>query len=92
MYPGLCNGDLVIARPCPAAELQPGDIVLALHPSHPQLLIKRLDHRKGKGWWLLGDNPQASTDSRHFGAVTDERVLAVVTAVAPAGYRRLRQS
>ena len=91
MYPNLCNGDLVIARPCPGAELQPGDIVLARHPSNHQLLIKRLSHRCGTGWWLLGENLAASTDSRHFGAVPDELVLAVVTAVAPAERSRLRR-
>ena len=85
MCPALCHGDRVIARPCRADQLQPGVIVLARHPLlQDQLLIKRLSKRCAKGWWVLGDNPAASTDSRHFGAIPDELVLAVVTAMAPA--------
>ena len=87
MCPGLCHGDRVIARPCSADQLRPGDIVLARHPLDEQLLIKRLSKRCADGWWVLGDNPTASTDSRHFGVIPDALVMAVVTAIAPAASR-----
>jgi signal peptidase I len=73
------------------SDPQPGDIVLARHLSRPRLLfIKRIassdssslgvrfqpDTGKGGGYHLLGDNPEASTDSRTLGPFRREDVLA----------------
>lgn len=68
MEPGLRDGDWVLART--GVEAAVGDVVVVEHPRRPGLLIvKRVAGRTPEGYWLLGDRPEASTDSRHFGAV-----------------------
>jgi nickel-type superoxide dismutase maturation protease len=76
MSPTLSDGDVVLvslrARP------RPGAVVLVGWPQRPgQLSIKRAVGRHGDGWWVLGDNPAASTDSRELGTATP---IAVVLA------------
>lgn len=50
-----------------------GEVVVARDPRHPSRnIIKRVRSVDLHGnVWLEGDNADASTDSRHFGAVTD---------------------
>ncbi len=76
MSPTLSDGDVVLvsfrARP------RPGAVVLVRWPQRPgQLSVKRVVGRHGDGWWVLGDNPDASTDSRHLGPA---HPIAVVIA------------
>lgn len=76
MSPTLSDGDVVLtswrARP------GPGAVVLARWPQRPsQLSVKRVVGRHGKGWWVEGDNPAGSTDSRQLGTA---EVVAVVRA------------
>lgn len=76
MSPTLSDGDLLLislrARP------RPGAVVLVRWPQRPsQSSVKRAVGRHGHGWWVLGDNPPASTDSRHLGTATP---IAVVLA------------
>ncbi|TMD41378.1 MAG: nickel-type superoxide dismutase maturation protease [Chloroflexi bacterium] len=81
MQPGLRAGALVIARPVDAAtNLQPGDVVVARRPDRPGLeVIKRIHSIDSAGTiFLLGDNSGASSDSREFGAVTREQIVARV--------------
>lgn len=81
MAPRLRPGALVVAEPLDqAAVLRPGDIVVARRPDRPQLeIIKRIHSIDAAGTiFLVGDNPGASTDSRDFGAVRREQVLARV--------------
>jgi hypothetical protein len=51
--------------------------VLARVPSRPELLVvKRLVRAVEGGWWVEGDNPLVTDDSRAFGpAVVVGRVL-----------------
>ncbi len=52
--------------------------MLVRWPQRPGVLsVKRAVGRHGQGWWVLGDNPAASTDSRHLGTATP---IAVVLA------------
>lgn len=75
MSPTLHDGDVVVARF--AAPVRPGDVVLVRWPSRPgQLSVKRAVRRDGSGWWVRGDNPFGSTDSRTLGPA---EVVAVVT-------------
>ncbi len=80
MSPTLSDGDVVLvslrARP------RPGAVVLVRWAQRPgQLSVKRLVGRHGHGWWVLGDNPDASTDSRHLG--TAEAIAVVLLRLHP---------
>lgn len=66
MSPVLRDGDVVLARF--GAPVRPGDVVLVRWAARPgQLSVKRAAHRDDTGWWVLGDNPDGSTDSRTLG-------------------------
>jgi nickel-type superoxide dismutase maturation protease len=79
MAPTLLSGDwLLIQKVSSGAEpVREGDVVVLRHPLQQDLLIvKRAVERRGRGWWVLGDNTFVENDSREFGAVPDELVLA----------------
>lgn len=66
MSSALRHGDIVLVvrgdRP------RPGVVALVRWPSRPgQLSVKRVTGRCGTGWWVVGDNPRGSTDSRQLG-------------------------
>jgi nickel-type superoxide dismutase maturation protease len=83
MAPGLRDGDWILARS--AARPRVGDVVVVEHPGRPGLLVvKRLAEVRPQGYWVLGDAADASTDSRHFGAVP-EVLGRVVWRVRPWG-------
>jgi nickel-type superoxide dismutase maturation protease len=75
MVPTLRPGDQLVVHY--GAPVRAGDIVVLRHPMQQDLLIvKRAAERREGGWWVLGDNPYAENDSREFGTVPDEFVLA----------------
>jgi nickel-type superoxide dismutase maturation protease len=75
MVPTLRPGDRLIVQYGGTVRL--GDVVVLRHPMQQDLLIvKRAVERREGGWWVLGDNPFAENDSREFGTVPDELVLA----------------
>jgi nickel-type superoxide dismutase maturation protease len=79
MAPTLLSGDwLLIQKVSSGAEqVREGDVVVLRHPLQQDLLIvKRAVERRGRGWWVLGDNTFVENDSRECGAVPDELVLA----------------
>ena len=89
MSPTLADGDVVLislqARP------RPGAIVLVRWPQrHDQLSIKRAVGRHGTGWWVEGDNPGASTDSRHLGTAIPLGVVLARLWPAPCIQRAQR--
>lgn len=75
MSPTLRPGDCLLVR-C-GGPVRPGDLVVVTLPGRP-LGIKRAVRRVADGWWIEGDNPGASTDSRHFGPVSESAVRARV--------------
>jgi phage repressor protein C with HTH and peptisase S24 domain len=84
MSPALRHGDLLLAgrwvRP------YPGAVALVRWAQRPgQLSVKRIVGRHGDGWWVLGDNPGGSTDSRQLG--TAQAVAVVVARLWPAPRR-----
>ncbi len=77
MLPTLKPGDCVFINP----ELKPeiGDIVFFRHPFIQNLyVVKRLADITPEGnYYVLGDNPPESTDSRSFGAILAKDILGV---------------
>lgn len=73
MLPNFQPGDIAIGwrwfRP------RPGQVVVA-HTDIP--LIKRVKSTGPAQIWLEGDNPTASTDSRHFGPLPISKIEAVI--------------
>ncbi len=81
MAPRLPSGALVVARAIDGrTRLRVGDVVVARRPDRPELeIIKRITAIDAGGAIVLeGDNPAASTDSRHFGPVTRAHIVARV--------------
>ncbi len=79
MAPTLLHGDwLLIQKVSSGAELvREGDVVVLRHPLQQDLLIvKRAVQRRAGGWWVVGDNAFVHNDSREFGLVPDDLVLA----------------
>jgi nickel-type superoxide dismutase maturation protease len=75
MLPNLKNGDGILIDP--DAEIAAGDIIIAKHPFKKSvILLKRLAEIDENGnYFLVGDNPSESTDSRTFGAVSAKHIL-----------------
>lgn len=84
MLPLLKPGDEVLLNPR-AYHLtppQPGDIVVVRHPFQPELqLVKRVIRTlANEQYYLEGDNPAESSDSRSFGPVRLEQILGQITS------------
>ena len=78
MLPVLKTGDKVLVDPC--ATIAVADIVLADHPyKQNSRLIKRITEISASGdYFLAGDNPDESTDSRTFGPVRADTIIGKV--------------
>jgi len=74
MLPVLKDGQLVLAFK--KTKLRPGSIVIVKRKDKE--IIKRLNKIRGNKLYILGDNLVRSTDSREFGWITKEDVLATV--------------
>jgi nickel-type superoxide dismutase maturation protease len=74
MEPTLRNGEWWLVRR--TSRVRAGDVVLMVHPRRPDaLIVKRINGGDMTGWWVLGDNAEASEDSRQFGVVPDSCVI-----------------
>ena len=80
MNPTLRDGEVVLVDR--EAEIEVGDIVVAKHPIEQiSEVVKRVERINERGhYFLVGDNPDDSTDSRHYGAVTREYIRGKVVA------------
>ena len=83
MAPTLLPGDRLLVCRWP---VRIGDLVAVSDPRAPaRVLVKRIADRDERGFWLLGDAPDESTDSRTFGWVEPGLVLGkVVYRYGPA--------
>jgi phage repressor protein C with HTH and peptisase S24 domain len=68
MVPTLRDGDAILVRR--TGRARPGDVVVAQFAGHPDLYVKRAVRPVPGGWWVIGDNEYASTDSRQLGPAT----------------------
>lgn len=73
MLPTLPPGRIVVAV---HRRMRPGTVVVIQHEGREK--IKRIHAIEGARVYVLGDNPEASTDSRHFGWLPGSNVLGVV--------------
>ncbi len=76
MSPTLQDGDRLLALSTRWLTVKPGRVVAFRRKT--DLIIKRALSREGDGWYVVGDNPSRSTDSRRFGVVPDKQLRAVV--------------
>ena len=77
MAPSYHSGDLVLIRK--ARKVKRNNIVIAHRPDQEDLLIiKRVITITNNGYWLQGDNPEFSDDSRLFGEVSKELIKGIV--------------
>lgn len=70
--------------------LEPGDIVVGWRSRRPRVgalvvalrgereIIKRVERIEGSAYYLVGDNRDESTDSRHYGKIAKEAILGTV--------------
>ena len=87
MAPTLRDGDVVLVRF--GDRVRAGDVVLVRWPARPQQLsVKRAVRAVDDGWWVHGDNPFGSTDSRELGPA--DVVAKVVLRLRPGLPRRVR--
>lgn len=80
MHPALPHGKLIVASRIKKPQI--GDVVIVKH--HRVEVLKRVHDLKENQVYLLGDNPEESTDSRHYGWLPLSRIIAVVLG-APNG-------
>ena len=77
MLPTLQSGEWWLARR--KRRIRPGDVVVLSHPKrHGFLVVKRAVSPDGDGWWVEGDNPGASEDSRQWGPIAPEAIRGVL--------------
>jgi nickel-type superoxide dismutase maturation protease len=92
MAPTLAAGDYLVAIAAGPGMVRRGQLVVVAHPDRPDYeLIKRVagvpgdtigeaDSRmlRAGEFWVLGEDPSKSTDSRSFGPVTHRAIRGVV--------------
>jgi nickel-type superoxide dismutase maturation protease len=80
MNPTLKDGEVVLVDR--EAEIEVGDIVVARHPiEQNNEVVKRVQRINDRGnYFLIGDNPDDSTDSRHYGPVKREYIKGKIVA------------
>ena len=83
MTPTLVAGDRVLAV---RSRVRSGDVVAVRDPrDHGRVIVKRVASVRDGSLEVVGDNPDASTDSRHFGTVPAPLLVGrVVYRYAPA--------
>lgn len=75
MAPKLEPGQLVMATGW-FRHLHPGQVVIFEHDGRQK--IKRIEQIEDHRLYVIGDNLELSTDSRHFGWITRREVIARV--------------
>lgn len=78
MLPTFADGDEILIKE--NAEISPDDIVFSKHPKYNERkIIKRISEIDEKGLlFLIGDNLEESTDSRHFGKINSKLLIGKI--------------
>jgi phage repressor protein C with HTH and peptisase S24 domain len=74
MLPALAPGEWLLVRR--TRTTAPGRVVVVRLGG--RLAVKRVARRTAEGWWVIGDNAEASDDSRTYGAVPDADLIGEV--------------
>jgi nickel-type superoxide dismutase maturation protease len=77
MQPTLSPGMIVLATTI-FLSLDKGDLVAISHPKTNKILIKRIHDISKHGIDVRGDNTTSSTDSRQFGLLPRNKIIAKV--------------
>lgn len=80
MEPSFKSGQILLVSSLPYLFGKPklNDIVVVRHPKTQKLLLKRIKKIQSKKFFVVGDNPNHSTDSRSFGPVLKEQFVGKV--------------
>ena len=81
MLPTLRAGDSIFVEYGYYGKYPPllGQIVLVEHPYRPDFtMVKRITTVSDEGVYVQGDNLKKSTDSRHFGVLSLDKLVARV--------------
>ncbi len=81
MAPFYCDGDIVSVDLSAYRdhEINVGDIVLAAHPYiRNHYIVKKVTEVAEEKVFLLGINQEESTDSRHFGKISKEKIIGKI--------------
>lgn len=83
MYPTYKDGEYLVGFRFLKNHLKEGDVVVALNPFDDMVIIKRVSyiepvHHGLPSLYLLGDNPEVSYDSRHYGLLSSKYVICKV--------------
>ena len=90
MQPTLYDGDRLLVQH--GASPRVGRLAVVRLPGGV-VAVKRALRREPGGWWVGRDNPLEGLDSRAFGAIADEDVVAsVVCRVWPVWQRLSRRT
>lgn len=57
------------------------ELVVVKHPKDSTPMIKRIKEISGKDYFVVGDNLEQSTDSRHFGPIKKEHIVGRVIEI-----------
>lgn len=71
------TGDIVIGLKL-FKNIKSGNTVILQSPSNNRLIIKRIKEIRGNEYFVIGDNQKESTDSREFGWIKRNLVVAKV--------------
>ena len=76
MLPTLKEGDYILVFR--TSKIKQNDIILLRDPRNGHAVVKRVLSIRPHAYFVIGDNPEHSTDSRHFGWVEKHLVVGKV--------------
>ena len=83
MTPSVVDGQSVVVNKLAFKIKQPqiGDVVVVQHPHSNKMLLKRITNAQNNAYFVEGDNPAHSTDSKHFGTLSKKQIIGKVIKV-----------